>query len=66
MKHVLNPDVMAIKELQSPANSNVLGKLQSCTKFVHFESFGYHGELLVVFGSSYFVFECQIDVPYLR
>ena len=65
MKHVLNPDVMAIKELQSPANSNVLGKLQSCTKFVHFESFGYHGELLVVFGSSYSFFLMSNKIPYL-
>ena len=55
MKQVLNPEVVAIEDLQSPSNSDVLGKLQRCTKLVHIASFGYHGELLVVFGSSYFV-----------
>ena len=60
MKHVHNLEVIAIKELQSSSstNSNVIGKRQNCTMLLYFESFGCHCELLVVFGSLYFV--CQI------
>ena len=65
MKHRANLQVMEICANYCPADSNVLGKLQRCTKLVHFESFGYHGELLVVFGSSYSFFLMSNKVPYL-
>ena len=54
MKHRANLHVMEICANECPANNSALGlgKLQRCAKLVHFEIFGYHGELLVVFGSS--------------